>query len=99
MARVVDVPPPASRITDHPYVSWMCGKWVELRWGEDFFKEPHAVANAFNAYCRRKGIVGKAVARRDLSEPGSPYRFVYVWGDAELPISEGLPVEVVAQSR
>lgn len=71
----------------------MCGSWIELRRGEDFSKDPKHLANAFNAYCRRNGIVGKAVTRRDESQ-GGMLCLVYVWADRSRPLNLGLPEEV-----
>lgn len=95
MARIVDAPPPNRRKTNLPYSEWMCGKWVELRRGEDFAKHPKDLANAFNAYCRRNGIVGKAVTRRDGSQ-GGMLCLVYVWADPDRPLDLGFPEEVTA---
>lgn len=97
MARIVDAPPPRSRITEYPYLEWTCGEWMELRFGEDFYKDAHTVANAYNAYSRRQGFAGKAIARRDDHTPGRPFHLLYVWGDRERAASDGLPELVKAQ--
>lgn len=95
MARIVSAPPPAIRRTRHPYNEWTRGAWVELRYGEDFFVEAHKVAQSYNAWCKRRGIAGKATARRDENVSGSPYHLIYVWGDATRKRSLGLPKNVL----
>lgn len=94
MARVVERPPKRRRKTEYPYSDWTCAKWMELRQGEDFHKGAESVANAYNAYCRRQGFAGKAVARRDESR-GDLLHLVYVWGDRSRPSALGLPPEVL----
>lgn len=96
MARIVDGPPPRRRKTEHPYTAWICGEWIELQQGEDFHKSPKTVANAFNAYCKRHGFAGKAIARRD-EEHGDLLRLVFVWADRNRPGDLGLPEDVEAQ--